>query len=263
MCAPCLAKDVPSRVIIAIGFCIGHGLVDGLMLQPVWKAGGAGEIFIWVFSPIWALFTILWFWAYVRTCWIDAGSVEREMKKLRLDIRNLPPEFEEIPRCEKCHLPKTRRTHHCGQCNKCYFRFDHHCNIIGNCVGFRNLKPFLLFLFYSGLMLILLGVAAVASCLISTVIPVFVQAAMGGIAVLFSLVVIGFGCSYFPEICKNRTTLERIAGVDPSEFAGSRKEDLAQLFGKHCIQWFLPTPPSVTGFQWAGVRLSSEASKGM
>ena len=157
MCAPCLPKDVPSRILIGVGFCVGHGLVDGLMLKPVYDAGGAGRIFIAAFTPFWAVFTVIWFWSYIVTCWLDSGSVERELKRMRLDLRSLPPEFDEVPRCPKCGVPKPKRTHHCSQCNKCYFRFDHHCNIIGNCVAFANTKPFMLFLFYSGLMLFLLG----------------------------------------------------------------------------------------------------------
>lgn len=253
MCAPCLPKDVPSRILIGVGFCIGHGLVDGLMLKPVYDAGGAGRIFIAAFSPFWAVFTVIWFWSYIVTCWMDSGSVERELRRMHLDLRSLPPVFDEVPRCPKCLMPKPKRTHHCSQCNKCYFRFDHHCNIIGNCVAFANTKPFMLFLFYSGLMLFLFGAAATASCLIAHIIPVAIQASMAGIAAFFGIVVIGFGCTYFPQICMNRTTLERIAGVDPSEFAATRKENLNQVFGKHCIEWFLPTRPAVSGFEWSGV----------
>ena len=54
-----------------------------------------------------------------------------------------------VKRCQHCKTVKPPRTHHCSQCNRCVVRMDHHCVWIGNCVGLHNMKPFLLFLYYS------------------------------------------------------------------------------------------------------------------
>ncbi|ORX34461.1 DHHC palmitoyltransferase-domain-containing protein [Kockovaella imperatae] len=54
--------------------------------------------------------------------------------------------------CKKCDTWKPDRSHHCRFCQTCILKMDHHCVWIGTCVGYRNYKPFLLFVTYSSIL---------------------------------------------------------------------------------------------------------------
>jgi len=50
--------------------------------------------------------------------------------------------------CVKCERIKPERAHHCRICKTCVLKYDHHCPWINQCVGIRNERHFILFMFY-------------------------------------------------------------------------------------------------------------------
>lgn len=51
--------------------------------------------------------------------------------------------------CVFCKIIRPERCHHCMKCKRCVLRMDHHCNFLNICVGLKNYRPWLVFLFYS------------------------------------------------------------------------------------------------------------------
>lgn len=54
--------------------------------------------------------------------------------------------------CRVCEAEKPALASHCHQCNRCCYWLDHHCNFFGQCVGFRNMRCFIVALIYGNLM---------------------------------------------------------------------------------------------------------------
>lgn len=55
--------------------------------------------------------------------------------------------------CEVCRHWKPALANHCSICNRCSLWMDHHCNFIGTCIGFRNMRCMLVWLFYTQVLL--------------------------------------------------------------------------------------------------------------
>jgi hypothetical protein len=53
--------------------------------------------------------------------------------------------------CHTCQHLRPPRSFHCSQCGVCVEVHDHHCPWVGTCVGYRNVKYFIAFLFWTGM----------------------------------------------------------------------------------------------------------------
>ena len=206
----------------------------------------------WISLTLWVIFSILWIWAHICTSWLDAGSVQAQLDDLHLtDPSQYPQYIAALNVCPRCGLPKPPRTHHCSDCNKCYFRFDHHCPYIGNCVALKNMKAFMLFLTYSGILCFIIAGTLLLYLDENTPFPKYIFWVFFGLLCFMGVWFAGFGLSYIRNVCNNQTTLEGIARLDPSTYDQGHTTNFKQVFGESPWRWFLPIPMNVNGFMWS------------
>ena len=74
--------------------------------------------------------------------------------------------------CETCFIIRPPKASHCSVCDTCVAFFDHHCSLVNNCIGHRNMRTFVIFIFltYVGSVL-----------LICTIISLFISAVKEGL----------------------------------------------------------------------------------
>jgi len=159
--------------------------------------------------------------------------------------------------CDQCKCIKPDRGHHCSMCMQCVLKMDHHCPWVGNCVGFRNYKFFVLFLTYTCFYTLFI-VACCAPFIAefwndkTNSSAKFHVLIMFLVALVFFFTVFGLFSFHAYLLLNNKTTLESSrAPCFRGGFADSKHYDLGysgnfqQVFGKNPLYWPLPIHSSL------------------
>lgn len=149
-------------------------------------------------------------WSYIQCVITEPGVVTPEAYKEFVEHYG----SEYVRGCTYCQYVKLPRTHHCNICQMCVMNMDHHCPWMCNCIGYKNKKFFILFLFYSfvGSLHILLSNSNMLGR--SRVIDIrllnwrLIQILGVTASMAWSIVLIFFGGFHIYLVLANRTTLE-------------------------------------------------------
>ena len=79
----------------------------------------------------------------------EKENVKEWNKNIIIDPNNAPFNF-----CWRCKFVRPIRSKHCYDCDRCISKFDHHCPMVGNCVGGKNHRFFLVFLLSQSIIIV-------------------------------------------------------------------------------------------------------------
>ncbi|KAL1560825.1 putative protein S-acyltransferase 1 [Salvia divinorum] len=79
----------------------------------------------------------------------DPGIISRNDQMLveSATERGVEGDEERVKYCGICNIYGPPRSRHCDVCDNCVEKFDHHCPWIGQCIGLRNYRLYISFLF--------------------------------------------------------------------------------------------------------------------
>jgi len=219
-------------------------------------------------------FTLL---SFLFCVFLDPGSVSA------IDLESFGTK---LPYCQICNQPKPERSHHCSRCRRCIKKMDHHCPWINNCVGWRNLKAFLLFCSYTAILAMIVAGFIIARIIISfvyeepdTKMHVLHWILLGitmFLAFMIVLMLTSFVSNHYYLVFRNMTSLEywrnkreydESQGRSTQDFKSrwcpmlaehmahrfdlGPYENFKQVFGNNPLFWIFPWPTAIgNGIDW-------------
>ena len=186
----------------------------------------------------------------------DPSTLPDELKVFyNEDYSEIDFSLSRVTFCKKCEIYRPPRCHHCSTCEKCVLRYEHHCPFVGNCIGFSTQKPFILFLVYTSLSILILNVFIIwkISSSYSTLWLV--------ILVVYSALFVfetGFALSQLAMVAENVTSLEMSWSHRVFD-TGSKLKNFEEVFGQNWGKWFFPCFTEQGGENFAvRIRLKSK-----
>ncbi len=236
-----------------------------------WPAN-AGMLVLQVFSGVAVVsLAAMTAWSFFAVVTTDPGSPENEQWMELPSYRNRPIEEPRVgqeaaaaatPRmreervvryCRHCNAHKPDRAHHCRQLGRCVLRMDHACPWVGNTIGWRNHKFFVLFCSWCGAVCVMALALGLASLGLRTGFDIVrwdaydalvaVWCFFGGV---FGLTLVGFGGFHVALMMKNQTTLEQMKHDNRWDL-GSKTANVEELLGAKRWTYVLPLAPHVVG----------------
>eukprot|EP01071_Lankesteria_metandrocarpae_P008795 Lankesteria_metandrocarpae@DN5056_c0_g2_i2.p1 len=208
-------------------------------------------------------FLVLWIlslWSYGASAFRDPGLVsdwfEGKAAELGLPVAGsseerlgYSPGYMQF--CTRCRRNRPQRAHHCDSCDSCVLRMDHHCQFINNCVGYGNMKAFILWIFWT---VVLSGfvLASSTTFVVNTMVtsmalnrtswsPLFLYAWATYIALFISLIMLLV--LHASNIVRNVTEIELLYLSKRNPYDLGKLENFEQIFGKGYVSWLLPIEP--------------------
>lgn len=107
-------------------YVVGHFIIGSYYLfNIIWSFAsttGFNSTDAIILLSILGLITIVYLTSYFIAMFSNPGY------DIPIQFRRTPKDENERY-CDKCHLTKPERTHHCKYCQRCVLRFDHHVNL--------------------------------------------------------------------------------------------------------------------------------------